>query len=358
MEPTPDQVEGPRGAKPYEFAEILDFLNYVFRSNVGRKPSIGGDYPHLYNEVNVRNFRHMRVNGRVISNVSIYQANVQWGDAILKIGGIGGVATDPDYRKHGYAGTILEHCLAYMEDEGCDLSILWTGIPDYYRRWGWEHAGQDWVFFIDRTTITYLPSAPSGEVITDSLDPRAIAAVHDLHNARQCGVVRGIDLTETLLSTRTRFRVAVLITDDKPSAYIVYSFGDQIDVKDWGGDPASVLGLLRIVFGQYAARTAQIHTPADDPCLAPLLVDRGFAIRAGYAGMLAVIRPKRILEQYGIADVSVERSGDGWDVTSQGQHAALRRNDLVKFLFGPERPPLLEHPKLPLPFYYGGLDHM
>jgi hypothetical protein len=31
---------------------------------------------------------------------------------------------------------------------------------------------------------------------------------------------------------------------------------------------------------------------------------------------------------------------------------------MTKLLFGPERPPGIQHPKLPLPFYYGWLDHM
>ncbi len=359
MEPLPPNAEGPRGGTWYEFGEILDFLNFVFRSNVGRKPSIGGDYPHLYNERNVHNFRHIRVNGRVVSNVSIYPAQVQWGDAVLKIGGIGGVATDPDYRKHGYAGTILAHCLEYMDHElDCDLSILWTGIPDYYRRWGWEHGGQNWTFFIDPTTITYLPVAPTGEILTDTLDPRVIHAVESLHTARRAGVVRDRELTEVLLNIRTGFQCAALMNGDAPVAYIVYSPGEQIYVEDFGGDGAAVLGLLRVVFGQYGARTAQIHTPKDDESVASLLIERGFAVRANYAGMLAALKPQRILDKHGIRDVAVEKDGGNWHVRSGGAEATLRKGDLVKFMFGPERPPELSHPKLPLPFYYGGLDHM
>ncbi|HPU86083.1 MAG TPA: GNAT family N-acetyltransferase [Candidatus Latescibacteria bacterium] len=359
METLPETVDGPRGGTWYEFGEILDFLNFVFRSSVGRKPSIGGDYPHLYNERNVHNFRHIRVNGRVISNVSIYPARVQWGDAVLKIGGIGGVATDPDYRKHGFAGAILQHCIEYMEKElNCDLSILWTGIPDYYRRWGWEHAAQNWTFFIDRTTITYLPVAPTGEILTDTLDSRVIQAVESLHTTRRAGVVRDRELTEVLLNIRTRVRCAVLMNGDAPLAYIVYSPGEQIDVKDFGGDGAAVLGLLRVVFGLCGARTAQIHTPAQDKSVAPFLVERGFAIRASYAGMLAILKPQRILDTYGIKNITVESEGDGWRVQTEAASAFLTRRDLVKLLFGPERPPEITHPGLPLPFYYGQLDHM
>jgi len=357
----PGTVEGPRGAKPSEFGEVIDFLNFVFRSNVGRRPSMGGDYPHLYRESNAHNLRHIRVNGRISSSVSIYPARVQWGEAILKVGGIGGVATDPSYRKQGYAGMVLEDCLRVMESEGYDLSLLWTGIPDYYRRWGWENAGEVWKFFIDRSTITYLPSAPSGEVLTSPTDARAIDAVQKLHTEARRGVVRDRELTEIMMSTRTRHKIAVLLVNDNPFAYIIHSFGEQADVKDFGGDPEGVLGLMRIVFGREGARAMHILTPAEDAGIAQLLRQRGFQARPECVGMIALIDPLRIVKRYGIEDLVVAPDsgpGGGWNVTKGSQSVAYSRNEMVKFLFGPERPPGIQHPKLPLPFYYDWLDHM
>jgi len=358
MEPTSAHVEGPRGAKPGEFGEVMDFLNFVFRSSVSRRPSMGGDYPHLYRESNAENLRIIRVNGRIISSVSIYPTHVRWDDAVLKVGGIGGVATDPDFRRHGYAGQVLEDCLEVMEREDYDLSILWTGIADYYRRWGWEHAGEVWNFFIDRTTITYLPLAPSGEILTESADARAIDGVRKLHDESRRGVVRDRELTEIMINIPTRHKIAVLLVHEKPVAYIVYSYGEQADVKDYGGDPEAVLGLMRIAFGREGARRMQIHTPPGDEGVARQLVERGFQVRPEYTGMLTLVNPVRIVKKYGIDDLLITRTDTGWDATMGDQKAVYRPNDMVKFLFGPERPPGIQHPKLPIPFYYGWLDHM
>ncbi|HDS74066.1 MAG TPA: hypothetical protein ENN56_00855, partial [Firmicutes bacterium] len=85
-----DDLDGPRGCQRHEFGELLDFVNFVFRSDQGRRPSMGGDYPHLYNEANCENFRRIRHRGRIVSCVNIYPALIQWGDAVLKIGAIGG----------------------------------------------------------------------------------------------------------------------------------------------------------------------------------------------------------------------------------------------------------------------------
>ena len=130
------RIVGPKGACVEEFAEIIDFLNHVFRANVGRRPSMGGDYPHLYNPSNVRYLRDIQVDERIVSCVAIYPCTVRSNEWDLKIGGIGGVATDPEYRRRGLAGRNLEDCLRVMEEEEFDLSILWTGINDYYRHWG------------------------------------------------------------------------------------------------------------------------------------------------------------------------------------------------------------------------------
>lgn len=353
-------IEGPRGAKPSEFAEVMDFLNYVFRSNVGRRPSMGGDYPHLYRESNAHNLRHIRLNGRIISSVSVYPAQVQWDDVVLKVGGIGGVATDPEYRKMGHAGKVLDDCLHLMEREEYDLSILWTGIPDYYRRWGWENAGEIWRFFIDRSTISYLPPVPSGDVITSGTDDRAIAAVQRLHAESRRGVVRDRGLTEIMLNIRTRHRVAVLLGKESPVAHVIHSFGDHVDIKDFGGSPEAVLGLMRIVFERESARTMRIQTPPEAAGLAGLLVERGFRTRPEYVGMIALVDPTRVLRKYHVDDLVVtsDPASGGWNVARGRQSASYSRNDLVKLLFGPERPAGIHHPRLPLPFFYGWLDHM
>ena len=357
------EYEGPRGATPREFGELLDFVNYVFRADQGRRPSMGGDYPHLYHESNAELFRHIRHDGRIVSCVNIYRAETRWDDATLLVGAIGGVATDPEHRRGGLAGRNLEDALDYMAGNGYDISILWTGISDYYRRWGWESAGDRWRFDMDRTTISYLPIAPSGEVLTGFDDDRVIDGVKMLHDRERRGADRDRDLTATMLGNRTHYRMSLLVVEGEPLAYIVYGFSDNV-VVECGGDADSVLGLMRIAFGEQGARSTSLLVPAERTDLTERLTSLGFRAGVSSQGMIAVLNPESTVRAYGIEDMAFQREpradkqSDDWLVTYAGDEHRYSANDLTKLLFGPERPGGLEHPKLPLPFHYGQMDHM
>jgi predicted GNAT family N-acyltransferase len=355
-------IEGPRGARTNEFTEVLDFQNYVFRSNQGRQPTMGSDYPHLYRENNCDNLRHMRDDGQVISCVCVYPAQIQWDQAVLKIGGIGGVATHPDYRKQGHAGKVLQDCIDMMKSQDYDLSILWTGINGYYRRWGWENAGHQHYFKIDRSTIGYLPSAPSGEILTDTRDPRMIDGVLKLHRKMARGIVWDTELTEIMLNILYKNSAMLLMVDNKPAGYIIYNRGGATHVKMWGGATESVLGLLRVAFGQQNARDAEIESPLGDTGPGQWLMGRGFHAQTEMAGMLLLINPERILRKYGIDDIAIAPVSDdwmSWNVTIDGETKSYTRNELSKLIFGPEHQPGKHtHPRLPVPIFYGGVDHM
>jgi len=359
-----NELDGPRGCQRHEFGELLDFVNFVFRSDQGRRPSMGGDYPHLYNEANCENFRRIRHRGRIVSCVNIYSARIQWGDAVLKIGAVGGVATDPKYRHGGLAGLNLSDALDHMARNGFDLSILWTGLGDYYRKWGWEDAGVMYLFDMSRTTLRYLPHAPSGELLDDPTDDRVLDAVYTLHAAEKRGIVRDRALTALMISDRPDYRVKVLYVDGKPHAYTVYSVRKRLEIEDYGGDPVGVLGLIRVLCGEHGLSGAEMLAPAEEAGVVPHLRNAGFPARIRSQGMFAVLNPANIVKQYGIDDLTIERSHagdgdlDGWRVTYNGQSHTYRPLDFVKLLFGPERPGGIDHPKLPLPIHYGALDHM
>ena len=352
-------VEGPRGSHRAEFAEVLDFLNFVFRSNVGRRPSIGGDYPHLYQPENADNFRIIRQDGSIVSCVAIYPAEIQWGDAVLKIGGIGGVSTHPDVRRQGHAGRILQDCIDVMTEQDYDLSILWTGLADYYRRWGWEHAGRQWELAADRSTIGYLPVAPSGEILTDARDERVVDGVFALRSRTKHGIVWNREMAHRMVNAVHKNRVALLVRDGEPVAYILHRGEDVVGVVDQAGDPEAILGLSRMVFGQMNAKKVEWMTRADDGNVGTALVGRGFVPRVTTAGMLLLINPERILRKYGVTDMDVAPAENGWNVTYSGKTVFHTKNDLSKLIFGPERPQNgMSHPVLPLPIFYGDVDHM
>ncbi len=85
---------------------------------------------------------HTRVvvdEGRVVAGVAIVEHPVRYGDAVLRLGGISTVATDPDTRKRGYARACMQDTVDFMARDGFDVSFL-LGIRDFYHRFGYRTA--------------------------------------------------------------------------------------------------------------------------------------------------------------------------------------------------------------------------
>ena len=72
---------------------------------------------------------------RSVSRLWISDLQMHIGRCPVRTGGIGGVGTDPEYRRRGLARRLLEAALELMEEEGFDASFLF-GIQDFYHRFG------------------------------------------------------------------------------------------------------------------------------------------------------------------------------------------------------------------------------
>jgi len=60
----------------------------------------------------------------------------------VPMGGVAAVMSHPAYRRRGYAGDLLRAALKGMRDRGQHLSMLWPFAHAFYRRYGWELAGE------------------------------------------------------------------------------------------------------------------------------------------------------------------------------------------------------------------------
>jgi predicted acetyltransferase len=88
-------------------------------------------------------FFRLFYNDEPVSRLWVHDLNVRFGEAIVRMGGIGGVWTEEAYRKRGFARRLLEAANDYMRDEGFDIASLF-GISDFYERWGYVPAGPEY----------------------------------------------------------------------------------------------------------------------------------------------------------------------------------------------------------------------
>ncbi|MBI3973597.1 MAG: GNAT family N-acetyltransferase [Chloroflexi bacterium] len=158
--------DGPRACGPFDLAPTLDLINLVFRTHGvaaadrPRFPTMGWDYAHVYHPDNLDNVRIVSHQGRVVCSVAIYPTTVRTPHGTLSVGGINAVGTHPDFRRYGLATATLVDAHAKMRANGHHIGLLSTGIHNWYRKYGWERAGQQRTFTLDRRNVVFLPEAP------------------------------------------------------------------------------------------------------------------------------------------------------------------------------------------------------
>ena len=83
--------------------------------------------------------RVVLVDGKVVAGAGIFDIPVRYGQAVLRLGGVGDVVTDPDEQGKGYSRACMNDVLALLAGERFDVSLLY-GIPHYYHRFGYRTA--------------------------------------------------------------------------------------------------------------------------------------------------------------------------------------------------------------------------
>lgn len=77
----------------------------------------------------------------LVSNVEIIERNALAGNSHVKLGGIGGVATLPEFRNRGCARIVMKHAVNFIfEQLQVDFGLLLTGndIVPFYEKLGWS----------------------------------------------------------------------------------------------------------------------------------------------------------------------------------------------------------------------------
>jgi len=74
----------------------------------------------------------------IVSAVRVANRPVRIGGIRVEMGGIGGVSTLPEYRSRGYSTRLLQAQITYMQQQGYDISMLFSGLIGFYRRVGWD----------------------------------------------------------------------------------------------------------------------------------------------------------------------------------------------------------------------------
>lgn len=75
----------------------------------------------------------------------MYKRQVPYEDSQILLGGIGGVCTDPKYRRKGIASSMLPHAVKALNEESCDIAYLCTDINSPWKVKMYEDVGFQYI---------------------------------------------------------------------------------------------------------------------------------------------------------------------------------------------------------------------
>ena len=240
-------LEGPRNPTVSEYPSFLKFLSFSY----GYSPfNWFEDYnSHFYcpKPEQLKLKWALKSGNRFVSHVGIFPFTTFVEGRLLKVAGIGGVATHPDFRNRGLKHLLMEHVQKELMKDGYDLSILWG--HSLYRTYGYEWAVSRQRFTFARRFLKILD-------VKERVRPGRrgdwkwlyeFYRKHPFHTRREPEYYQTIQrhFRESLPSS-----LWVSERSGKPSAYVVVFKPDPktLEMAEWGGKAENVSRLLMKVF--------------------------------------------------------------------------------------------------------------
>jgi aminoglycoside 2'-N-acetyltransferase I len=79
--------------------------------------------------------------GQALAHAGLLTRQARWNDGHLKVGGVGGVMTHPEFRGRGFASAAVNHCVQFFREQGdidFGLLVCEPHLVPFYERLGWR----------------------------------------------------------------------------------------------------------------------------------------------------------------------------------------------------------------------------
>jgi predicted acetyltransferase len=165
MEPN-IEIKAVRNLSQQEQDEVYQLLTVVFEADISQWSWFEDDYRLL-----------VRVKDRIVAQVSIIERTCLVNGLPVKVGGVGGVGTLPNWRGQGLASLAMKQTADFMKNQlKVEYGVLFCAneMVPYYQRLGWRLVDAPLVFEQHHTKmqcdcpVMYLPCQkpywPAGDV--------------------------------------------------------------------------------------------------------------------------------------------------------------------------------------------------
>lgn len=176
--------------------------------------------------------------GAMMSTFTISDFNIRFDDHICKMGGIGGVATLPQYRRMGGIRGCFQESLPDMYHENYDFSYLYPFSTAYYRKFGYECCVQKMMVSVNLGLLK--PEAADGSfILCENQEPmtEAIQSLDEIWESRYNMMVihndEDYDWTRKFdPAGKQEFTYVYKNASGSPKAYTTFKKADQPDGRN------------------------------------------------------------------------------------------------------------------------------
>lgn len=361
-------MNGPRTPSANEWPVLMEFLDHSLRQNSDW--SIEKEYPTALTPTNIHNIQIISDEDNIVSHAVVKPLIIKTPHMVFKVGAIGSVVTKPEYRNLGYSSQVIESCLKLCEKQQCDISILWTDLFDFYRKFDFELSGYEYSFVIDKEIIAPIQNHRY------SNDTRvAVDAIFRLYTQHTVSSVRSTDELKKYLSIPNTKLYTAWDKEGKLAAYAVEGKGIDLNgyIHEWGGNTSAILGLLNYIYSLKKQPFTFIAPKHSQGLIRQLSAQASYS-NEGHLGMIKIMdfdqlaaKIKRAYRSLGVVDIVFEKQGDSY-IFGCGRDLYTMNSirDLTKLIFGPVEWDKMDFiaPEtrtklaklLPLPFWIWGWD--
>ncbi|MBM7703348.1 GNAT family N-acetyltransferase [Metabacillus iocasae] len=166
---------------------------------------------------------------RLASKLHLFPHSVFIEKKEIKMGGIAGVATWPEYRRLGYVNKLMIHSLKEMKRCGQLISYLHPFKVSFYRKYGWELIADQKKYQIKKEDLTPLSQA-SGFIKRACIeqDTEQLNHIYELYAKQYNGMLkRSQKWWRSFAEDKSIHYVMYFNSMNEPLGYLMYSIKDK-----------------------------------------------------------------------------------------------------------------------------------
>jgi predicted acetyltransferase len=174
--------------------------------------------------------------GALTSKVHILPLSIFLGENEVKMGGVAGVATWPEYRRNGSVSRLLTKSLQSMKDKGQLISLLHPFDIHFYRRFGWELCFSYKKYSIVKSDLRFMQPAPVKiRRLHVNEDGTALNNIYESFAQKYNGMLKRNTAWWEHHVSSPGFQFAVYFNEsDVATGYVLYKNADKLlDIKEY-----------------------------------------------------------------------------------------------------------------------------